>query len=288
MASLNHIPFGIRIEDQQFVDVADVPKGRDCGCVCPSCAIPLIARQGQANRWHFAHASRKVDEVETECAFSFYVSVRMMAKQLLEEGLSLDLPAWEDVIFDEQFGLTEHFWITNGSSNVVLEGVKKEHMFEGVLVDIYGKVNAYPLVVYFTHPERSLPLELLNPEQQGGVLEIRLDETRKLFTNKNSKDIKFIDELRPYLQNQPEARRWVYHPRQDKARQEAQNILNERVAAHPAEVTSEPTYYNKKPRNYRWRHYQCSICLWKWSSPEYELPRCPNCRRGRLYARKIG
>jgi hypothetical protein len=247
MALLNHIPFGVRIEDQQFVDVADVPKGRNCGCVCPSCAIPLIARQGKANRWHFAHASRKVDDVDTECAFSFYVSVRMMAKQLLEEGLSLDLPEWGDVVFEEQFGLAEQFWITHGSSNVVLEDVKKEYMFEGVPVDVYGKVKAYPVVIYFTHPERSLPFELLKPEQQCGVLEISLNETRKLFTNKNTKDIKFIDELRPYLQNHQEARRWIYHPRQDKARRQAQNTLDEKVAAHSSEAISKPTDNNKNP-----------------------------------------
>ena len=35
--------------------VGDVPKGAACGCVCPTCASPLVARQGQENEWHFAH-----------------------------------------------------------------------------------------------------------------------------------------------------------------------------------------------------------------------------------------
>lgn len=35
--------------------VGDVPKGAACGCVCPTCSSPLVARQGQENEWHFAH-----------------------------------------------------------------------------------------------------------------------------------------------------------------------------------------------------------------------------------------
>lgn len=67
MLLINRIPFGLRLVDQQFVDVADVPKGKQCGCICPSSRIPLIAQQGKVNRWHFAHASRNVDEVNKEC-----------------------------------------------------------------------------------------------------------------------------------------------------------------------------------------------------------------------------
>jgi len=43
MALINHIPFGLRSEDQQYVDVADVPKGKQCGCICPSCVMYLIS-----------------------------------------------------------------------------------------------------------------------------------------------------------------------------------------------------------------------------------------------------
>lgn len=91
---INHIPFGLRIEDQAFVDVADVPKGTQCGCIGPSCKMPLIARQGQANRWHFTHASRNVDSVDKECWYLFFVSVRQMSKQLLGAQIPNKLPGW--------------------------------------------------------------------------------------------------------------------------------------------------------------------------------------------------
>lgn len=35
--------------------VGDVPNGVSCGCICPTCGSPLVARQGRENEWHFAH-----------------------------------------------------------------------------------------------------------------------------------------------------------------------------------------------------------------------------------------
>lgn len=89
---LNHIPFGLRESDGAIIDVYAVQRGRGCGCICPSCQTPLIARQGEEKVWHFAHASRNVyDRTAQECDFSFYVSVRFMARQLigLPRGLLL-------------------------------------------------------------------------------------------------------------------------------------------------------------------------------------------------------
>jgi len=90
---LNHIPFGLRESDEAIVDVYAVKRGRECGCICPSCGTPLIARQGEEKVWHFTHASRHVyDRTEQECDFAVYVSVRLMARQLIGSRLTLALP----------------------------------------------------------------------------------------------------------------------------------------------------------------------------------------------------
>ena len=39
----------------RLVDVSEVERGVACGCVCPGCFTPLVARQGRVNVWHFAH-----------------------------------------------------------------------------------------------------------------------------------------------------------------------------------------------------------------------------------------
>lgn len=136
MDLINHIPFGLRAKDQQFVDVADVPKGRKCGCICPSCHIPLIARQGRINRWHFAHASRKIEDLEQGCQYSFFVSVRAMAKQIIESGFQLSTPGCTLWVSERRYGIpfSEPFYVTKPDT-ITLSKVHKECLFEETMVD---------------------------------------------------------------------------------------------------------------------------------------------------------
>jgi len=90
---LTLIPFGLRSADQRLVDVSEVPQGLACACVCPSCNASLIARKGEVNQWHFAHASRGMGGEEIRpCELSFFVSVALMAKQMFLECPGLALP----------------------------------------------------------------------------------------------------------------------------------------------------------------------------------------------------
>lgn len=288
MALINHIPFGLRIEDQQYVDVADVPKGRQCGCICPSCRIPLIARQGKANRWHFAHASRNIDETTKECAYSFYISVRTMAKQLLEVGMPIVLPEWRDGLVEKRHGevFIEEYQIAR-CSEVELRNVQKEFLFEGNVVDIYGEIGEYAFVIYFTHPERPLPFGLDQPQRERcGILEIQLDETFLLFSNKSTISIKFIDELKKFIQFDTQAKKWLYHARRDEACRKAQKSLDAKVASYrpPKQQFNQRHQYNTRP-SYSRRNYQCVICQHEWSSFENGKQVCPVCGGGHLYIR---
>lgn len=41
--------------DDSLRFIADVASGRACGCICPACRSPLIAKKGDILEWHFAH-----------------------------------------------------------------------------------------------------------------------------------------------------------------------------------------------------------------------------------------
>ncbi|MGE0098082.1 MAG: hypothetical protein AB7S86_07010 [Hydrogenophaga sp.] len=46
--------------------IGEVERGAECGCVCVECGGPLVARQGMANDWHFAHeAAQERPECDT-------------------------------------------------------------------------------------------------------------------------------------------------------------------------------------------------------------------------------
>lgn len=60
--------------------ISEVERGADCGCRCPVCGSPLVARKGLAYEWHFAHeAAQERPECEAAAA---RVWLRLMAEYL--------------------------------------------------------------------------------------------------------------------------------------------------------------------------------------------------------------
>ena len=48
------IPLGLN-KNGELLAADQVPRGLDCGVVCPVCKTELVARQGEIKAWHFAH-----------------------------------------------------------------------------------------------------------------------------------------------------------------------------------------------------------------------------------------
>ncbi|WP_417614850.1 competence protein CoiA family protein [Oceanisphaera sp.] len=83
------IPFAIRDADQKVVSVEEVESGLRCQCHCPSCKGILIARKGEQKTHHFSHHKSS----ESECAYAFETSVRLMLLDKLNMVVSLNTPA---------------------------------------------------------------------------------------------------------------------------------------------------------------------------------------------------
>ncbi len=77
------VPFGMK--DGILYEPNQVPNGNDCGCFCPGCQAPLIARQG-AKTPHFAHSSG------VDCTLGLETIVHLAAKQLIAKRMELSLP----------------------------------------------------------------------------------------------------------------------------------------------------------------------------------------------------
>lgn len=86
------IPFGLHKETKRFIGIDEVEKGLRCECICPSCRMKLIARKGDKNIDHFAHYK----EAKKGCDYSYWVSIRSMAKQLIEKELYVSLNLKKD------------------------------------------------------------------------------------------------------------------------------------------------------------------------------------------------
>ena len=83
------VPFGLHQKSKRYMGIDEVANGLDCDCICPSCHMSLKARHGCRRDHHFAHHKA----AQQSCEYSFWVAVRSMAKQLLEEN-SILLPKY--------------------------------------------------------------------------------------------------------------------------------------------------------------------------------------------------
>jgi len=89
------IPFAKDKRSGQLVDVGEVSRGAECGCQCPSCDADMVAKQGEVNVWHFAHAPHVKDDTKQVrvCEYSPLTAIRLMCIQVLQEATHLMLPA---------------------------------------------------------------------------------------------------------------------------------------------------------------------------------------------------
>ena len=236
---MNKVPFALSPDTDEFVDVHDVPRGRKCNCICPSCKTPLTARQGNINAWHFAHATRGTSKkTNNDCEFSFYVSVTQMAKQILSESDSIEicLPEYVYKIIDRhplhRCLISKEVPITQART-VQLEKTTVESKLNKHPGDIIGTVQGFPLIIGLQHQEKTFvaDIELLE-ETRAGIICIDLSATWKLFFDREGRgNFTFKQLLKDYLTSETEHKKWLFHPR------ELERIPNARQ-----ELLKEPLY----------------------------------------------
>lgn len=270
-----------------------------CGCICPSCKTPLIARHGEVKEWHFAHASRAVySKTERECNYSFYLSVRMMARQIIGREIEIVLPEYKDSVSEylpqyEDF-INETFMITV-KQKIILTNVQVEYNFMGTSVDVFGGVGEFYFIIYFTHPGRDIPQTLFNPyNSKCGIVSVSLTRLPLLFRSAQNSKGTYHEILRDFLVNNTSLKKWVFHPRYKRCQQEAKNKLEKQKAKltqarrlkNEVEynlITSTPASKNgiiNKPFDAmpkRLAEYECIMCHTTWQDWESSGSVCPKC-----------
>lgn len=207
MNELTLIPFGLKLPEKFFVDVSEVDRGRNCDCICPSCETALIARQGNKNEWHFAHNSKDTSiSTVQECKYSFWVSVVLMAKQILKDAKTITLPSL--IMFANN---SKKYDIAK-KTTVECNDLKIDTTFNSTTVDALFTLGQHTILVYFAapHREKSLSSEIKN--NNVGVLEISLNDAKQWLYGNNNKG-NYRKTLEKNIINDVKSKSWVNHPR---------------------------------------------------------------------------
>lgn len=290
------IPFAMRSADNEIVGVADVPSGLSCGCICPSCSTALIARKGDVKIWHFAHQGRAEESTtQTRCDFSWDVSVRLMARQLLQGPTRMCLPPCHGELFDSVPGARGQghgAFAVAPARTIEPISCSVDVPFAGALVDVLMETAEAPFIVYFTYDGRLVPDVLKAPMVPcAGVLAISIPALAPRFVTQMGDARTPRQILADLLADDISSKRWIYHPDYARAQELARAEFAEQIARRPAvrpmtypmRGRTPPTPQAKVPYTLitptpgEKPLFHCVNCEFKWGQSMGGMDLCPQC-----------
>lgn len=213
MSSQLRVPFGLA--GDRLYEPLQVQNGKMCGCVCPGCKRPVIAKQGSQTP-HFAHEPGK------DCAYGLETAVHLAAKQIISDRQEVRLPA---LLYQSPFlngGL-----LGNGlTSTIALDSVVLEHWLGDMRPDIMVSKDCqdYLVEIAVTH--------FVDDIKQAKIL-ARQTPTFEIDASSIKNDLTF-ESLTDLLYSGPYFAQWLYHPRLVELAEQAQKAHQERLAATQA------------------------------------------------------
>ena len=210
------LPYGVA-PDGRLVRASAVPAGLACGCACPACGAPLVARRGAVLAAHFAHAAS-----DRACAGALETVLHRLAKQLIADGAPLDLPE----VAAEHAGRRR---LVRPAATVRAESAALEPGLDGLRPDVVAVVAGRPLLVEVavTH--------VCGPEKVALIRERRLAAV-EIDLSGLARDAPPEALERAVLRSAP--RRWLWN-RHAEAAEAAMRAEAERLAARRARGREE-------------------------------------------------
>lgn len=220
MSSLK-IPFGFK--KGRLVEVDDVPSGLRCGCVCPGCQGDLIARKGEVNAHHFAHAHAKDSDL---CEYGTETAIHLMAKQILceEKGIFAPASLIEKKDVDDRGNSHTASRVAHNKGSLVFDEVVSETSFGAAIPDILATMGGKQFIIEIavTHFCGKDKISAFR-EEHCNVLEVDL----RSFT----KNLPTKEELRSYLMEEEATREWLSLKSYGDVENQVEKELQEKIAA---------------------------------------------------------
>ena len=181
------------LKDGRAMSVENVESGLKCGCICPSCGEPLVAKKGTKRMHHFSHYSGH------NCEYGYETSLHLAAKDILSKANRIVLPAVY-IHFPNSPKASELYC---EAKEIQIERVELEQRFQDVIPDvvIYAGGKQLFLEVYVTHAIDDIKLAKL---KKSNISTIEIDLSRKDHSISPK-------ELQSILLNNSEEKKWVYN-----------------------------------------------------------------------------
>ena len=200
-------PYGLL--NDKVVYVGDVPSGRDCGCLCPLCHAPLIARKGAVREHHFSHESG------SECHAAYETAVHLLCKAILDQKRIFRLPP------EPESPQADHQPVY-----ATLDTVEAEVKMGTIRVDVLAQQQGVPLIIevdvwHKTGREKIAAIEALGIS----AVEVALHE----FRYPESRPDLHLEEN---LIHKGDNRKWLFNRRHAPRKKTAQSLADTPKQSH--------------------------------------------------------
>lgn len=208
--SVKQLKLTYALKDGEIVSIEDVKSGLTCGCICPACGDPLVAKKGEKMMHHFAHHAGHT------CEFGYESSLHLAAKNILSKAKKIVIPAVY-LSFPNSYKEAQ---LISESKEIKIDKVELEKRYSDIVPDIviYSGGKQLFVEIYVTHRIDDEKLNKLRKENIS-TIEIDLSDKRETIST---------EELTNLLLNNSEEKKWIYNAISNKYLQKFYNVADKR------------------------------------------------------------
>lgn len=194
----NRLNLVYAIKDGAGISIEDVESGLKCGCVCPACGEPLVAKKGTQVMHHFAHHSG------SNCEYGYETSLHLMAKAILSTAKTIVTPKVY-VYFPNS---AKEKQLCCDSREIPVDKVELEQNYGNVVPDVvvHSGRRKFFLEIYVTH---AVDKDKISKLKTADISTMEID------LRKVERTISYMDLQRILLEDN-EQKRWIYNSVADK------------------------------------------------------------------------
>ena len=192
------LQFGLK--NDILLHISQVQQGLACGCVCPQCRKPLVARRGPVLVHHFAHYRG------AECAKAVETALHLAAKGILADRREIRLPSVEIRL---DYGL--RVMLLSPERTFALDDVQAECRTGDIVPDIlaYCRKTLLMIEIRVTHPVDEAKRKKIR-DLGISTIEIDLSSACRTFSP---------DELCDAVVNQTANKQWLFNAKSEEWKQ---------------------------------------------------------------------
>lgn len=275
----NLIPFGVEKDTGEVLDVGEAKQGRACNCLCPACQTPLIARHGDSNAWHFAHESRGTyEQTRDACGLSLFVSLKLMARQLLKAANAMQLPSF--TVSRDVRGTRLADTVTP-AKRIGFDQIEIEQHLHGIAVDALITIPsksgaAFQLGIVLTYPGHDFPVfELLLSSEHAAISGLIEIDLQRIWAHFATLKKGYREALNQLLIDDPSSKQWHSHPRLAAVKAKLDASASSALALQPQLPARIGAYSGDVNQA---RYFGCTGCNVRWIGVIASTIYCLQCR----------